>query len=106
MADDFHQLSVQDRREALAPLYEAVRPPYRPDPHRGPGRRRETIVEEETKTDISKPPSLSQLERRNFDYTALQKTMAQLDDVVRMNRRKLQTPNLAGLSSNTQTVPK
>jgi hypothetical protein len=89
--------------EALAPLREAVRPPYRPDPNRGPGRPRETIVEAESEAekDIPKPPSLSPLERRNFDYTALQEAMAHLDDVVRTARRTLQSPDLACVPNAT-----
>jgi hypothetical protein len=72
----------------LAPLREVVRPPYRPEPNRGPGRPRHDVFEEEA----APPPALlplSPLETRAFDYTALEETMAQLDDVVRRARQAL-----------------
>jgi hypothetical protein len=70
----------------LAPLRDAVRPPYRPDPNIGRGRprfQREEVLEE------TPPPPLTPLERRAFDYTLLEEGMAQLDAVVRNSRQAL-----------------
>jgi hypothetical protein len=82
----------------LAPLRDAVRPPYRPDPNRGPGRpRREAIEAPPHRVDASAPvASLSPIERAEFDYTALEEAMAHLDDVVRRTRQALppQTLNI------------
>jgi hypothetical protein len=72
----------------LAPLRAVVRPPYRPEPNRGPGRPREDVAEEAVAPPPVLPP-LSPLETRAFDYTALEETMAQLDDVVRRARQAL-----------------
>jgi hypothetical protein len=72
----------------LAPLRAVVRPPYRPEPNRGPGRPRHDIVEEAVAPAPVLPP-LSPLETRAFDYTTLEETMAQLDDVVRRARQAL-----------------
>jgi hypothetical protein len=67
-----------------------VRPPYRPDPNRGPGRPRQPSEAEEA--DIAPPPlpPLTPIERRAFDYTALEEAMAHLDAVVRRTRLALQ----------------
>jgi hypothetical protein len=74
----------------LAPLRDVVRPPYRPEPGRGPGRpRREAIEDSKTEIDELPLPTLSTLERRQFDYTALEEAMAHLDTVVRQSRRAL-----------------
>ncbi len=82
----------------LAPLRDVVRPPYRPDPNRGPGRpRREADDDLSDIGDASAPvASLTPLERTAFDYTALEEAMAHLDDVVRRTRQALtpQTPNI------------
>ena len=77
--------------KGLAPLREVVRPPYRPDPNRGPGRPRQPSEAEET--DIAPPPlpPLTPIERRAFDYTALEEAMAHLDAVVRQTRVALKT---------------
>ncbi len=75
--------------KGLAPLREAVRPPYRPDPIRGRGRPRQPIDAEAA--DIAPPPlpPLTPIERRAFDYTALEEAMAHLDAVVRRTRHVL-----------------
>jgi hypothetical protein len=75
--------------KGLAPLREVVRPPYRPDPNRGPGRPRQPSEAEEA--DIAPPPlpPLTPIERRAFDYTALKEAMAHLDAVVRRTRHVL-----------------
>jgi hypothetical protein len=71
----------------LAPLRDAVRPPYRPDPSIGRGRPR--FQREEKPEETSPPPPLTPLERRAFDYTLLEEGMAQLDAVVRNSRQAL-----------------
>ena len=77
--------------KGLAPLREVVRPPYRPDPNRGPGRPRQPSEAEEA--DIAPPPlpPLTPIERRAFDYTALEEAMAHFDAVVRQTRVALKT---------------
>ncbi len=73
--------------KGLAPLRDVVRPPYRPDPTRCPGRPR---LEVETPPNEFGPlPPLTQIERRAFDYTALEEAMTHLDAVVRQVRRNL-----------------
>ena len=76
----------------LAPLREMVRPPYRPD--QGPGRGNyPRLIDEDVadKEEVSDTPALSPVERRAFDYTALEDAMAGLDDVVRSSRQALRT---------------
>lgn len=76
----------------LTPLRAVVRPPYRPVPGRGPGRPRIERVDP-----VIAPPDtpllqpLSPLERRDFDYTALEAAMAELDTVIRQTRVNLST---------------
>ena len=78
----------------LAPLREVVRPPYRPDPGRRPGRPRHEIVadEAESETEVRPLPPLSPIKHRAFDYTALDEAMADLDDVIRRTRHRLAGP--------------
>ena len=73
----------------LAPLRDVVRPPYRPNPNRGPGRPRYEIIEDEGETKIPPRPPLSPIEHRAFDYSALEEAMAHLDAVVRRARHEL-----------------
>ena len=86
--------------KAMAPLADAVRPPYRPDPNRGRGRPPGRDVEDA----ITGPPPalpplpplsplspLTPLERRAFDYSDVEHAMAQLDRVVRQTKRALDT---------------
>lgn len=75
----------------LAPLRDAVRPPYRPERNRGPGRPRHDTEEEPLDVDGAPAPlpSLSPLERGAFDYGALEEAIAHLDDVVRRARQAL-----------------
>lgn len=76
--------------QGLAPLREIVRPPRRADRDRGRGRPRKEVWEEPV--EIAPPlPSqplapLTSIERRAFDYTALEEAMAHLDMVVRGSR--------------------
>ncbi len=80
----------------LAPLRDAVRPPYRPERNRGPGRPRQDGDEEPVDADgaPAQAPPLSPLERTAFDYSALEEAMAHLDDVVRRTRQALTPQNL------------
>ncbi|WP_193540090.1 hypothetical protein [Rhodopila globiformis] len=75
--------------QGLAPLRRVVRPPYRPDPARGSGRPRHDIE----KAEVAPPPlpPLTPIERRDFDYTALEEAMAHLDVVVRVSRSALRS---------------
>jgi hypothetical protein len=75
--------------QGLASLRDVVRPPYRPDPNRGPGRPRQEIEEELPKAAPPPLPPLTPIERRAFDYTALEEAMAHLDAVVRASRSAL-----------------
>ena len=75
--------------QALVPLRHAVRSPYRPEPGRGRGRPR-LEMEPVLRTEYLEPlPPLTPLERRNFDYSALEEAMAHLDAVVRQTRATL-----------------
>ena len=76
----------------LTPLRDAVRPPYRPDPNRGRGRPRHETWDDVADTALPLPPPpapLTAIERRAFDYTALEAAMAHLDTVVRTSRQAL-----------------
>jgi hypothetical protein len=76
--------------EGLAPLREVVRPPYRPNPERGRGRPRLEIEEEVPEAAPLPPlPPLTPIERRAFDYSALEEAMAHLDAAARNARQKL-----------------
>ena len=74
--------------KGMAPLGEAVRPPYRPEPGRGRGRPPILAVEDDV-TDTPLP--LTPVERRTFDYTVLEEAMAHLDAVVRASRFALRS---------------
>lgn len=75
----------------LTPLRDIVRPPYRPHPDRGRGRPRHEIEDEAPETAPPPLPPLSPIERRAFDYTALEEAMAHLDAVVRASRSALRS---------------
>jgi len=81
----------------LAPLRDAVRPPYRPERNRGPGRPRQDVDEEPGNGDgaPAQAPPLSPLERVAFDYSTLEDAMAHLDDVVRRTRQALNAQAMA-----------
>ena len=93
------------------PLRDVVRPPYRPDPNRGPGRPRQEIEEDLPEAVPPPLPPLTPIERRAFDYTALEEAMAHLDAVVRASRSALR-PMADGTHAwhwrqiPRQTVPK
>lgn len=73
----------------LAPLRDVVQPPYRPDPNRGPGRPRFDVADDPPVAEPGPLPPLTPIERRAFDYTALEAAMAHLDAVVRHTRHTL-----------------
>jgi hypothetical protein len=75
--------------KGLAPLREVVRPPYRPDPERGRGRPRHDIVDDPPEMAPVPPRALTPIERRAFDYTALEEAMAHADAAVRRARHRL-----------------
>ncbi|WP_234730193.1 hypothetical protein [Acidocella facilis] len=75
----------------LAPLRERVRPPYRPVPGRRPGRPRADFEPEAAELAPPPLPPLSPLERRQFDYAALDAAMAHLDAVLRDARIALRS---------------
>ena len=79
----------------LAPLRDVVRPPYRPDPDRGPGRPRHETIEDDAATEVPSLPPLSPIARPGLDYGALEEAMAHVDAVVRRARVSLSclTPN-------------
>jgi hypothetical protein len=75
----------------LAPLRDAVRPPFRPDPARGRGRSR--LDQPDNPADSLAPmlPSspLTPIDRRQFDYSDLDRWMAQMDQAIRHARLTL-----------------
>ena len=75
--------------KAMAPLADAVRPPYRPEPGRGRGRPPILTAED----DIADPPPvlppLTPVERRDFDYCELEHCMGQLDQAIRHTKHVL-----------------
>jgi len=77
--------------QGLTPLRDVVRPPYRPDPELGRGRPRREIETDVPETNPVPLPPLTPIERRAFDYTALEEAMAHLDGVVRASRFALRS---------------
>lgn len=77
--------------QGLAPLRDVVRPPYRADPNRGRGRPRHEIEEDVVDGPPAPLPPLTPIERRAFDYTALEEAMAHLDAVVRASQLALRS---------------
>jgi len=75
----------------LAPLREAVRPPYRPDPARGRGRPRLEQPDDPADSVVLPPPAapLTLIDRRQFDYSDLDHWMAQMDHAIQRARRTL-----------------
>ena len=92
--------------QGLAPLRDAVRPPYRLDPNCGPGRPRhemgENLPDEAPSPLPLAPAPLTAIERRAFDYSALEEAMAHLDAVVRTSRQALRVI-AAGAHQSAQT---
>lgn len=83
----------------LGPLRDAVRPPYRPDPARGRGRPRLDQPNDPADSLAPMLPSapLTPIDRRQFDYSDLDRWMAQMDQAIRRARL---TPR--GLAPPTQ----
>lgn len=77
--------------QGIAPLRDAVRPPYRPDPNRGRGRPRQENDDEVPEEALPPLPPLPPIERWAFDYAALEEAMAHLDAVVRNSRNALRS---------------
>ena len=73
----------------LAPLREAVRPPYRP----GPGRGRDRPCHHEScvpADGIAPPlPSVTPFDRPAFDYSGLAQWMTHMEQTIRRTRRTL-----------------
>ena len=77
--------------KGMAPLGDAVRPPYRPEPGRGRGRPPILPAEDDVVGPPLPLPPLTPVERRAFDYSDLEHWMAHLDQTIRQTRRALQT---------------
>jgi hypothetical protein len=77
--------------KGLAPLRDAVSPPYRPDPTRGRGRPRLEAPDDRAASVIPPlpPAALTPIGRRQFDYSDLDHWMAQIDQAVRQTQRVL-----------------
>ena len=73
----------------LAPLRDAVRPPYRPEPGRGRGRPLQAAEEAITVPALPPVPPLTPLEWRAFDYSDLTHWMTEMDQTIRRTRRTL-----------------
>jgi hypothetical protein len=91
--------------QGLAPLRDSVRPPYRPDPNRARGRPRLDIEEAEPDGPPPPLPPPTPIERRAFDYTALEEAMAHLDAVVRASRLALRSIADGTHSSGAHSPP-
>jgi hypothetical protein len=74
--------------QGLTPLREIVQPPYRPEPGRGRGRPPIPTFDDVVIEPPPLPP-LSPIERRAFNYSALEEAMAHLDGVLRRARAVL-----------------
>ncbi len=75
----------------LAPLRDAVRPPYRPDPARGRGRPRLDQPDDPADSVMLPLPAapLTPIDRRQFDYSGLEAAMALADETIRNARQVL-----------------
>jgi hypothetical protein len=75
--------------KAMAPLAEAVRPPYRPEPGRGRGRPPTLAADDDIAGPPPPLPPLTPIERRAFAYSELEHCMAQLDLSIRHTKHTL-----------------
>ena len=71
----------------MAPLGDAVRAPYRPEPGRTRGR--PMAIKEAPEPPALPLPPLSPIERRSFDCTDLERSLAELEQALRRTRRSL-----------------
>jgi hypothetical protein len=90
--------------KGMAPLGDAVRPPYRPEPGRGRGRPPILPVEVGVADAPLPLPSapLTPIDRRQFDYSDIERCMAQMDESIRQTRRVLNA--LAGTVMQHRTA--
>ena len=92
--------------KGMAPLGAAVRPPYRPEPGRGRGRPPILAVEDDGAAPPLPSAALTPIDRRQFDYSDIERCMAQMDQAIRQTRHALNT--LAGTviqhRTDTQSV--
>jgi hypothetical protein len=72
--------------KSMASLADAVRPPYRPEPGRGRGRPPILADDDEITGPPPALPPLTLIERRAFDYSELERCMAQLDLSIRQSK--------------------
>jgi hypothetical protein len=75
--------------KGMGPLAEAVRLPYRPEPGRGRGRPPILTADDEIAGPPPPLPPLTPMERRAFDYSELERCMAQMDQAIQRTRRAL-----------------
>jgi hypothetical protein len=110
LLDDFRRMGIavevthRSKRRlfgftGLAPLREVVRPPYRPDPARGRGRPRLERPDDPSGSVVLPMPValLSPIDRRQFDYSDLDRWMVHIDQTIRHAGRTLRAcaqPNL------------
>jgi hypothetical protein len=73
--------------KGMAPLGEAVRPPYRPEAGRGRGR--PPLLVEEPELPAQPLPPLAPFERHAFDCSDLEAVVSHVDQVLRQTRRSL-----------------
>jgi hypothetical protein len=78
--------------KGMAPLGAVVRPPYRPEPGRGRGRPPILAVEDDGgDTPLPLPPApLTPIDRRQFDYSDIDRCMAQMELTIRQARQSLE----------------
>ena len=90
----------------LAPLRDAVRPPYRPEPGRGRGRPRLDQPDDAGRpAGAALPPvPLTPLDRRAFDYSDLSHWMTHMEQTIRHTRRTLATLNRRAIRRCTQAA--
>jgi hypothetical protein len=88
--------------KGMATLSEAVRPPYRPEPGRGRGRPPILTVEGNVAGPPLPSPPLTPIDRRQFDYSDLERCTAQMDESIRQTRRVLNA--LAGTVMQHRTA--
>ena len=77
--------------QRMAPLRDEVAPPRRPEPGRGRGRPPAWLTEEAPAPAAPPAEPLTPVERWTYDYTALDRWMAETEQAVRRTRRTLDT---------------